>query len=153
VVSIHYTLTNDAGEVLDSSAGGSPLTYLQGASNIIRGLENELLGKAVGASFDVTVQPEDGYGAHLPQLVQQVPRDAFPEPDEIEAGMRFNAESDNGPISVVVAAVSDELVTVDANHPLAGAVLHFAVSIENVRSATAEEIAHGHVHTPGDHHH
>lgn len=152
VVSIHYTLTNSAGEVLDSSAGGEPLTYLHGANNIIRGLEGELLGKAVGASFDVTVQPEDGYGPRLEQLIQQVPRQAFPEPDQIEAGMRFTAESDNGPMSVVVTAVSDDLVTVDANHPLAGEVLHFAVTVEDVRDASTEEISHGHVHMPGHHH-
>lgn len=153
VVSIDYELTNDAGEVLDASPAGQPLTYLHGARNIIAGLEHELTGKTAGASFKVTVQPEDGYGPHLPQMVQEVPRDAFPEPDAIETGMRFSAQSDNGTLSVVVTAVTDSLVTVDANHPLAGTVLHFAGSIAAVRDATSEEIAHGHPHTEGMHHH
>jgi len=146
VVSIDYELTNDAGEVLDASPEGQPLTYLHGASNIIPGLENELTGKSIGSKFKVTVQPEEGYGAHQPQLVQTVPRDAFPDPDDIQTGMRFSAQSDNGTLSVVVTGVTDKEVTVDANHPLAGQVLHFDVNVTAVRDATSEEIAHGHVH-------
>jgi len=146
VVSIDYELTNDAGELLDASPKSQPLTYLHGASNIIAGLENELTGKAVGSQFKVTVPPEQGYGTHQPQLVQTVPRDAFPDPDDIQAGMRFTAQSDNGTLSVVVTGVTDDSVTVDANHPLAGQVLHFSVNVAAVRDATQEEIAHGHVH-------
>jgi FKBP-type peptidyl-prolyl cis-trans isomerase SlyD len=101
----------------------------------------------------VTVQPEDGYGAHSPNLVQEVPRNAFPEPDSLEVGMRFNAQSENGTMSVVITAVDADTVTVDANHPLAGQVLHFAVTIADVRAASAEELAHGHVHGPHGHHH
>jgi FKBP-type peptidyl-prolyl cis-trans isomerase SlyD len=153
VVSIFYELTNDAGEVLDASAEGEPLTYLQGAHNIIPGLENQLAGQTSGAKLTVTVQPEDGYGAHSPDLVQEVPRDAFPEPDALEVGMRFNAQSDNGTMSVVITAVTPATVTVDANHPLAGQVLHFAVTIDEVREASAEELSHGHVHGPHGHHH
>lgn len=153
VVSIFYELTNDAGEVLDASAEGEPLTYLQGAHNIIPGLENQLAGQAAGAKLTVTVQPEDGYGAHSPEMVQEVPRDAFPEPDALEVGMRFNAQSDNGTMSVVITAVTPATVTVDANHPLAGQVLHFAVTIDEVREASAEELSHGHVHGPHGHHH
>lgn len=153
VVSIYYELTNDAGEVLDASAEGEPLTYLHGAHNIIPGLESQLAGKTAGDRLDVTVQPEDGYGAHSPNLVQEVPRSAFPEPDTLEVGMRFNAQSDSGMMSVVISAVDTDTVTVDANHPLAGQVLHFAVTIDDVRSATAEELAHGHVHGPHGHHH
>src|SRR5690606_19035185 len=152
VVSIHYELTNDAGEVLDTSAGGEPLTYLQGAHNIIPGLENQLVGRKSGDRLDVTVQPEDGYGTHQPQLVQEVPRDAFPDPDSIELGMRFTAESEQGNVSVVVTELSDSHITVDGNHPLAGEVLHFAVSVDDVRAATEEELDHGHVHTPGHEH-
>lgn len=153
VVSIHYRLTNSAGEELDASTAGQPLTYLHGFSNIIPGLENELTGKAAGDKFDVTVQPEDGYGPRRDELQQSVPRDAFPDPDNLRAGMRFSAESDHGVMSVVVTAVTDDAVTVDANHPLAGEVLHFTGSIEGVRAATEEEISHGHVHGPGGHHH
>jgi FKBP-type peptidyl-prolyl cis-trans isomerase SlyD len=153
VVSIFYELTNDAGEVLDASGEGEPLTYLQGAQNIIPGLENQLTGKTTGDRLKVTVQPEDGYGSHSPNLVQEVPRNAFPEPDALEVGMRFNAQSENGTMSVVITAVSADTVTVDANHPLAGQVLHFAVTIADVRAASAEELAHGHVHGPHGHHH
>jgi FKBP-type peptidyl-prolyl cis-trans isomerase SlyD len=153
VVSIHYELTNDAGEVLDASAAGEPLTYLHGAHNIIPGLENQLLGKTAGEQLTVTVQPQDGYGLRSPDLVQEVPRDAFPDPDEIQVGMRFNAQSDNGTMSVEVTAVSAATVTVDANHPLAGNVLHFAVTIDDVRAASAEELAHGHAHGAHGHHH
>ena len=153
VVSFHYELTNDAGEVLDASSDDQPLTYLHGAGNIIPGLESQMLGKSAGAEFKATVQPEEGYGVHQPQLVQDVPRNSFPNPDSIEPGMRFTAQSDQGTMSVVVAKVTNELVTVDANHPLAGEGLHFAVRIADVRDATQEEMAHGHVHGPGDAHH
>lgn len=146
VVSIDYELTNDAGELLDSSPEGQPLTYLHGAGNIIPGLEQELTGKAVGAQFQVIVQPGDGYGERIAHLVQQVPRDAFPDPDAVETGMRFSAQSDNGTLSVVVTEVGDDAVTVDANHPLAGEVLHFSINVAAVRDATSEEVAHGHVH-------
>jgi len=153
VVSIHYQLTNNAGELLDASSDDAPLTYLHGAGNIIPGLEKELLGKTAGAEFTVTVAPEEAYGLRHDHLVQQVPRDAFPSPDELEVGMRFSAESDQGVMSVVISAVADDHVTVDANHPLAGETLHFAVRIEEVRPATAEEVAHGHAHGPHGHHH
>lgn len=152
VVSIDYELTNDAGEILDASAG-EPLVYLHGAHNIIPGLENQLTGKSSGDQLKVTVQPQDGYGVHQPEMVQDVPRNAFPDGAGITVGMRFNAQSEDGMVSVVVTAVGPDTVTVDGNHPLAGQVLHFAVTITDVRAATEEELAHGHVHTPGHHHH
>jgi FKBP-type peptidyl-prolyl cis-trans isomerase SlyD len=153
VVSFHYELTNDAGEVLDASPDSEPLTYLHGAGNIIPGLESQMIGKTVGAEFRATVQPEQGYGVRQPHLVQEVPKSAFPNPDQLEPGMRFSAQSDQGTMSVVVSAVSADTVTVDANHPLAGETLHFAVRIADVRDATDEEVAHGHAHMPGHHHH
>lgn len=153
VVSIHYELSNDAGEILDASAEGEPLVYLHGAQNIIPGLEKELAGKKVGDALKVKVQPEDGYGVKQAELIQQVPRNAFPDSDKLEVGMRFTAESDNGHISVVITELSDSTATVDGNHPLAGVVLNFDVSIADIRQASDEEIAHGHVHMPGHHHH
>lgn len=153
VVSFHYELTNDAGEVLDASAPNNPLTYLHGAGNIIRGLETQLAGKSAGSELKVTVQPEDGYGLHREDLVQEVPRKAFPEPDKLEPGMQFSAQSDRGTLPVVITKVTTDSVTVDGNHPLAGKVLHFAVRIADVREASSEELAHGHVHGPGGHHH
>jgi FKBP-type peptidyl-prolyl cis-trans isomerase SlyD len=153
VVSIHYRLTNSAGELLDASNEGEPLTYLHGAGNIIPGLERALLGKAVGAEFTVAIAPEEAYGVRHDHLVQEVPRSAFPDPEQLETGMRFSAQSDQGVLSVVITAVSPETVTVDANHPLAGETLHFDVRIEEVRPATEEELAHGHAHGPHGHHH
>src|SRR5690606_10182270 len=108
--------------------------YLHGAGNIIAGLERELSGKVTGAEFTVAVRPEDAYGERQPELIQEVPRTAFPEGQPIEEGMRFTAQSPQGPISVTVTAVADEAVTIDANHPLAGEVLHFQVTIAEVRA-------------------
>lgn len=146
VVSIHYTLKNDDGEVLDTSEGQEPLNYLHGASNIIPGLENALVGKGIGDQLDVVVSPEEGYGEIIDELVQTVPRDSFQGVDSIEVGMRFQAETEGGPVSVVVTAVEDDVVVVDRNHPLAGQQLHFDVTIAAVREASEEEISHGHVH-------
>ncbi|MBV8062461.1 MAG: peptidylprolyl isomerase [Nevskia sp.] len=153
VASFNYTLTNDAGEVLDSSDGREPLSYLHGKGNIVAGLEKEMTGKKVGDKFQVKVKPEEGYGVHNPALVQVVPRDAFRGIDKLEPGMQFRAESDHGPMMVVVSAVEGDKVTVDGNHPLAGATLNFAIEITEVREASVEEVLHGHVHGPGGHHH
>lgn len=149
VASFDYKLTNNAGEVLDSSEGGEPLAYLHGADNIIPGLEKELTGLSVGDSRTVTVPPEQGYGMHSEELIQAVPRSMFEGVDQIEVGMTFQAETDAGPQVVVVAAVDDENVTIDGNHPLAGETLHFDVTITEVRDATGEELEHGHVHAGG----
>lgn len=153
VVSIHYTLTDDDGETLDTSSGRDPLQYLHGAQNIIPGLESALEGKAVGDQLEVTLQPGDAYGEFDEELVQQVPLDAFEGVEQIEPGMQFEARSPEGATQVVmVQEVTDEAVVVNGNHPLAGQVLHFDVSVEEVRAATDEEKAHGHVHGPGGAH-
>lgn len=153
VASIHYTLKNDAGEVLDSSEGREPLLYLHGAGNIIPGLESALDGKAVGDQLNVQVDPEQGYGPHREDLIQTVPRDQFQGVDQIDVGMRFQAESNQGPMVVTVTAVDEQNVTVDGNHPLAGENLNFEVEVVEVREATAEEKDHGHPHGPGGHQH
>ena len=153
VASFNYTLTNDAGEVIDSSEGREPLAYLHGKGNIVPGLEKEMTGKKVGDKFNVKVKPEEGYGVHNPALVQVVPRDAFRGVDKLEPGMQFRADSDRGPMMVVVTAVTGDNVTVDGNHPLAGENLNFAIEITEVREASVEEVLHGHVHGAGGHHH
>ena len=154
VVLIHYTLTNDAGETLDSSVSrGEPLAYLHGHGNIIPGLENALTGKAVGDKLDVKVAPEEGYGERHEQLIQQVPRDAFQGVDTLEIGMQFQAETGQGPRLFTITEVGDAEVTVDGNHPLAGENLNFAVEITEIREPSAEELEHGHVHGPGGHEH
>ncbi len=149
VVAFHYTLTNDAGDVLDSSEGRQPLTYLHGAGNIIPGLERQLEGRAAGDKLNVSVSPEEGYGEVQPQLVQEVPRDAFQGVEAVEPGMQFQAQTQGGPMMVTVTKVEGDTVTVDGNHPLAGQKLNFDVEIANVREASQEEIEHGHVHGEG----
>jgi FKBP-type peptidyl-prolyl cis-trans isomerase SlyD len=153
VASFNYTLTNDAGEIIDTSTGRAPLAYLHGAGNIVPGLEKEMAGRKAGDRFDVVVAPEEGYGQPNPMLVQTVPRDAFQGVDSIEVGMEFQAQTPQGPLSVVVSKVDAEEVTVDGNHPLAGKTLHFAIEVTDVRDASVEELQHGHVHGPGGHHH
>jgi len=153
VVAFHYTLTNDAGEVLDSSEGREPLTYLHGAGNIIPGLEKELEGHATGEKLQVKVSPEEGYGDVQPQLVQEVPRDAFQGVENVEPGMQFQAQTQGGPLMVTVTQVDGDTVTVDGNHPLAGQPLNFDVEIAEVREASEEEVEHGHVHGEGGHEH
>ncbi|MDZ7737157.1 MAG: peptidylprolyl isomerase [Gammaproteobacteria bacterium] len=144
-VSIHYTLTDDDGQQLDSSAGQEPLEYLHGANNIIPGLEKALTGKAEGEQVQVTVPPEEGFGEVNPELVQSVPREAFQDVDEVKPGMQFGVQGPEGQVQrVTVSEVQDDTVTIDGNHPLAGQVLHFDVTVEKVREATSEEIEQGH---------
>ncbi|WP_114416482.1 FKBP-type peptidyl-prolyl cis-trans isomerase [Marinospirillum perlucidum] len=146
VIAIHYTLTNGDGQVLDSSQGGNPLSYLHGHSNIIPGLETQLEGKEAGEEFEVTVEPADGYGERDDNLVQQVQREAFQGVDQIEPGMQFQTQGPGGAMVVTVVEANDETVTIDANHPLAGVSLNFKGSIESVRDASEEEVQHGHAH-------
>lgn len=147
VVHIHYTLKNISGELLDKSSSDEPLGYLHGAGNIIPGLENALDGKAAGDAVSVQVPPDEGYGTRDESLVQDVPRGAFEGVDTIEPGMRFQAESDQGARVIMVVAVTDDVVTVDGNHPLAGETLMFDVEVDAVRDATEVELEHGHVHS------
>jgi len=147
VVSVHYVLRDDTGEILDRSSEDSPLTYLHGAGNIIPGLENALTGRAAGDSLQVQVEPAEAYGESDPAMIQVVPREAFTGVDTIEPGMNFQAQSSDGATrQITVTEVAGDTVTVDANHPLAGVALNFDVQIEGVREATEEELAHGHVH-------
>ena len=145
-VSFHYTLTDDDGIRIDSSEGQEPLGYLHGAGNIIPGLEKALEGKTHGDSLTVAVTAAEGYGEVQKELIQEVPREAFQGIDTIELGMQFEAQTGQGSaVPVTVIDVTDDLVTVDGNHPLAGKNLNFDVSIEDVREATEEELANGHV--------
>ena len=153
VASFHYTLTNDAGEVLDSSDGREPLAYLHGAGNIVPGLEREMTGHVAGDKFIVDVDPEHGYGNYIDELVQVVPKGSFDGVADLAVGMQFQAQTEQGAIAVVVTEIEGDEVTVDGNHPLAGEALHFAVEIVDVREASEEEKQHGHVHGAGGHHH
>lgn len=153
VVSIHYTLTNVDGDIIDSSEGSEPLSYLHGFGNIIPGLENALTGRKVGDRFTVSVAPAEGYGERDDGMIQSVPRNAFQGVDEIQPGMQFQAQSPEGMQLVTVIGVEEDEVILDGNHPMAGLTLNFAVEITDVRDATHEELDHGHVHGPGGHHH
>lgn len=153
VASFRYTLTNDAGEVLDSSEGREPLTYLHGAGNIVPGLEREMAGHVAGDKYNVDVAPEDGYGTYVNELVQVVPRSSFDGVNDLAVGMQFQAQTQQGPVAVVITEIEGDEVTVDGNHPLAGETLHFAIEIVDVRAASEEETQHGHVHGAGGHHH
>ena len=153
VVTLHYTLRDEQGTVLDSSNGRAPLTYLHGKGNIIPGLEQALAGKVAGEKLDVALAPEQGYGARDERLVQILPRSRLPEGTDVAPGMQLRADSPKGPRLVSVLKVERDFVTVDGNHPLAGRTLHFSVEVAEVRKATHEEVSHGHVHGPGGHHH
>lgn len=153
VVIMNYVLKDSSGEVIDSSQNGD-FAYLHGANNIIPGLEKELLGKTSGDSFSVVVPPEEAYGERSDKLIQNVSKEMFKADSDIEVGMRFNAQaSDGSTIIVTVADVDGDTVTIDGNHQLAGESLEFDVTVVEVRDASDEELAHGHVHGPGDDHH
>jgi len=145
-VSFDYEVRNSRAEVLDSSAGATPMAYVHGYASIIPGLEKALEGKTAGEQLQVTVPPVDAYGLRDERRMGQVDRSIFPEGADIKPGMRFRASSENGSDLVVVTAVEGNTVTVDANHPLAGETLTFNVTVRDVRPATPEEISHGHVH-------
>lgn len=149
VAAIHYTLRDNEGTVIDSSEGKDPLYYLHGAGNLILGMEEGLEGKTKGDKLNLKIAPEKGYGQKDDELIQKVPRSAFGD-QEVKTGMRFS--TNQGGV-VTVTHVGLDGVTVDANHPLAGVELNFAVEVMEVRNATAEEVNHGHVHGPGGHHH
>ncbi len=151
-VSIHYTLTNDGGEVLDSSIGDEPLVYLHGTGNIIPGLEDALLGKAVGDKFNVRIEPKDAYGEKNDGMIQVLSREMFEGIDEIEVGMMFHADVSSGSGEVTIVKIEGDEITIDGNHSLAGMALTFDVEVVAARPATEEESAHGHIHGAGCHH-
>ncbi|MCA1798933.1 MAG: peptidylprolyl isomerase [Xanthomonadaceae bacterium] len=153
IVSMHYTLTADDGNVLDSSTGGEPLSYLHGHGNIVPGLENALEGAKTGFKSRVTVEPADGYGERREEMVIAAPREQFDPAMDLKPGLQVVANGPQGQIIFTVREVSDEEVTLDGNHPLAGQRLHFEVEVTDIRAASEEELSHGHVHGPGGHHH
>lgn len=153
VVSIAYQVRTQDGVLVDEAPANQPLEYLQGHNNLVIGLEKALEGKAVGDKFEVRVQPEEGYGEYNENMVQRVPKDVFQGVDELQVGMRFLADTDIGPVPVVITEVDGDEVVVDGNHMLAGQELHFIVEVVATREATLEEIAHGHVHGAHGHHH
>ena len=146
---LEYELTDDEGEVLDTSAGRAPLAYVHGTGSLIPGLENELEGKSAGAAFKVKVPAEEAYGPRIEELVQSVSRSHMPADVELQVGMQFEARGPQGSQVVTVVKIDGDDVTLDGNHPLAGVTLNFDVKVVEVREATAEELEHGHVHGEG----
>ncbi|QIR15218.1 peptidylprolyl isomerase [Shewanella aestuarii] len=148
-VTIHYRLTDAQGLLLESSFDSEPMIYLHGTENLIPGLENELDGKVAGDKFEATIPADQAYGEYHDGLKQEVPLEAFGDIEDIVPGMRFIAETEMGQRPVQVTEVKDDVVVVDGNHPLAGQALTFNVEVVEVREATAEELAHGHIHAHG----
>lgn len=153
VVSFDYILTGSDGRVIDSNEGAGPLAYIHGQGQIVTGLEEALQGRNVGDRFQVTVPPEKAYGVRDAALVQVVSRDMFETNHELEVGMRFRASLEDGEHVFTIVGLDGKQVTLDGNHPLAGATLNFDVTVVNIRAASPEEISHGHVHGEGGHHH
>lgn len=151
-VSIHYILTNGAGEQLDSSRDDEPMEYLHGFGQIIPGLENSLVGKVVGDKFTVTVPAADAYGEKRDDMVQVVSMSMFENVDKIEVGMQFHADASEGVNVVTVSKIDGEEVTIDGNHPLAGEDLTFDIEVMNMRPATEDELSHKHIHGAGCNH-
>jgi FKBP-type peptidyl-prolyl cis-trans isomerase SlyD len=153
VVRIDYVLKNRKGDTLDKSDPGEPLTYLHGGGQIVPGLESALEGRAAGEKFDVTVAPKDGYGEREPEAIFPIAREKLPKGLEPKVGMELASQMPDGHvIRFTIVEVGPETVTADANHPLAGEELLFSIGVVDVRAATAEELAHGHVHGPGGAH-
>ncbi|UGA54581.1 peptidylprolyl isomerase [Vibrio sp. VB16] len=149
VVSLAYQVKLEEGVVVDEATAENPLDYLHGHNNLVTGLEAELEGKKAGDKFTATITPEDAYGEHNDALVQRVPANVFQGVEQIEVGMRFLADTDQGPIPVEVTEVDGDEVVVDGNHMLAGQTLTFDVEVMATREATAEELEHGHIHDEG----
>ena len=153
VASIDYTLTNDNGEVLDSSSGREPLAYLHGNSGLIPGLEKELEGKVKGDKLIAIIAPDQAYGVRAEELVQEIPLENFHDASEVKMGAQFQVDNGDHPHIATITAIGDKSATVDMNHPLADETLHFDVEVMDVREPTKEELKHGHVHGAGGHHH
>lgn len=153
VVTFHYTLRDESGAELETSRGGQPATYLHGTNNIIPGLEKAMTGRASGDVFNATVSPADGYGEKNPDRVQRVPVKHLTYRGKLSPGDVVQLSTTDGMRAVTVVKAGRHTADIDTNHPLAGQTLVFDIEVIETRPANAEELAHGHVHGPGGHHH
>ena len=149
VVTMHFAVMDGEKNTIDNSFDGEPLEFIIGTGYLIPGLEDALIDRSKGDTFSISVEPEQGYGERHEQLMQAVPKSMF-DGMEIEVGMQFSASTDEGDQPVIIIDIQDDDVIVDGNHPLSGITLNFDVEIIDVRAATSEELAHGHVHGKGD---
>ena len=155
VASVHYTGTlPESGEVFDSSEGRGPLTFLVGFKQMIPGFETELQGAKIGDKKTFTLSPEMAYGERDEQAVLEIPRGQFAQLEQsspLEIGFQLVAQMPHGPAPFKITKLSDEFVTADFNHALAGKNLTFEVEVVNIRPATEDELSHGHVHDDSSH--
>lgn len=153
VVLLRYRLSNDSGEVLEDALQDTPVALLHGRGNVIRGLENALTDHVAGDHFEVSVDPDEGYGQRKEDQIQRVSKKYFANPKKLRPGMQTHLQTDEGQRLVTVHKIGGKVIDVDTNHPLAGQTLHFYVEIDEVREATATELSHGHAHADGHDHH
>tara|TARA_R110000772_G_scaffold169101_2_gene280819 strand:- start:2800 stop:3285 length:486 start_codon:yes stop_codon:yes gene_type:complete len=153
-VQFHYSLKNEQGEELDNShQSGQPMTYLHGHGTLLKGLEDALTGKTRGDTLSITLPPEAAFGERKADSQARVPVKHLHGAKKWQPGMVAVVQTDQGQKQVSIIKVGHTMATVDTNHPMAGLTLTFDVEVVDVREATAEELAHGHVHGPGGHHH
>ena len=154
VVTMNFTLTDETGNVLDSTDAGGPFSYISGTGTVLPKLEEAVSIMMIGTKKQLKLEAKDGYGEYNKDAVQAVGKENFPEDFILEAGMEYMASNPDGvQMPFIITNVEDETVTVDFNHPLAGKNLNFDLELLDIRDATAEELAHGHVHGVGGHHH
>ena len=154
VVTFNYTLKDDEGTVLDSTVNKDPLTFISGTSQILPKLEDALGEMLIGGKKIVKIGAGEAYGEYDEKAVQNIKKEQFPADAKVEVGVRYVANSpEGGQMPFVIKEVKEKDAAVDFNHPLAGKDLEFDVELIDIRDATAEEIQHGHVHSPGGHHH
>ena len=149
VMGFHYTLKDKDGNVIDSSDGKDPLYVMLGRGHIVKGLDDLLPSLEVGDKRTVEVQPDQGYGQINEELRMKVPRDNFPPGTELKLRDQFQTSQEPGAPVFTVMKIEDDMIFIDGNHPLAGVELHFDIEITEKRTATEEELAHGHAHAGG----
>lgn len=152
VVQFHYTITNPAGSVLETTSGGAPQAILLGHGGVLRGIEDALKGRQVGDTIEVSLPPAEAYGERRADWVQRVSKKHLPK-GRLKPGMIVQLSTEQGPRSVTIVKVGNKVVDVDLNHPFAGETLNFELTVVDARAATPEELSHGHAHGPGGHHH
>ncbi|HMN18491.1 MAG: peptidylprolyl isomerase [Ignavibacteriales bacterium] len=154
VVTLNFTLTDDTGNVLDSTNQGGPFSYITGRGMVLPKLEEAVSIMMIGTKKQLRLDAADAYGNYNEQIVQVVGKENFPKDFVLEVGMEYMASNPEGvQMPFTIIEVNDDEITIDFNHPFAGINLNFDLELLDVRDATAEELAHGHVHGPGGHHH
>ena len=141
MVTFDYVLYDDRGNVLDTSEGKEPLSYLHGSGQIVPGLEQTLNGKQAGDEFQVQIDSSEGYGERNEALKWEAPRQEFESIEDLSEGTILSVGTDSGDITVTVTRITDDTVTIDGNHPLAGMALNFSIVVKAVRESSVDEIA------------